>query len=459
MQAEAEEVEVEVLEIMEGMPPQMIALMRGEPTSAVAAMDAADVIAADSNAKRALAQEALRASDARLAAIMSKHERLNNALKTRSISHRGASVTVHARPEYPDVGYDECSDAILAMELEEAAAEVETALCDVERSQLRQELDEAEEKIAAAESFAETLASDMGAAVAEAEAHRREASEAKERLGAVIDERTEKVGELLNEIDYWHAVATEAQDGEKQAREELEKVRAELEAANTRQGVVASSSEEEEEEEEEKEKNGKKRQNGKKKTTRAAGKGGEEKELQLHAAMEAKDRELESLKMSLEEAKQAASAADEEMAALRRQAVDAAAVAEQAALASAAAAKEEDGAAKGRLEEAHSAANAAAEEASKAVSKAGGEVREAKMRALALESSVRNKDDELSAVKKQLEEAMEATSKSTAAAVEASYRLHKVEAEAEKAKLAAAAAALCVAKEMMTKMREQGVKF
>jgi chromosome segregation ATPase len=347
-------------------------------------------------AQRALAQQALQASDERLAAIMSKHERLEADMVSRAGGRRGASVgPVRARPEgasdagttyVEECSVEECSDVHLAMELAEAAAEAETALRVVENSRLQEALAAAEDARAAAEAFCETLAKDMGAAVAQAAMFKREASEAKARLAAEVDARTEKVGELLEEIDHWHEVAVRAQEGERQARED--KVRAELQVAAIKMGEGKGKTAGDETQEEEDD------------SLPPSMRG--KKELTVAATEAEAEEELEGLKKELEQAKKAAATADGEMATLRREAEEEAAAARAAAMAAMAAAAKEDGAAKGEMERAHAAAAAAAQDA---VDEAAEKLRWAEEVAAELKASVEDKDDELSAVRKQLQEA------------------------------------------------------
>ena len=120
----------------------------------------ASAAAAESETRHSLAEEALCASDERLAAVMAKHDQFQAKLKSRRM-RRGASVTVRARPEDPDVGFEECTDALLAMELKEAAADVESKMRDVEMTKLRDDIEVAKEMLECAEAFNQTLAEDM----------------------------------------------------------------------------------------------------------------------------------------------------------------------------------------------------------------------------------------------------------------------------------------------------------
>jgi chromosome segregation ATPase len=105
------------------------------------------------------------------------------------------------------------------------SAEEDAKKGEEERTRLAAELRGASQKLAAAV---------RGLDVAQ-----REAREAEDLFAAAADERAAKVKELVQEIDHWHDAATLAQEMEREAREELEGARAMLEETHEEASQMA----------------------------------------------------------------------------------------------------------------------------------------------------------------------------------------------------------------------------
>jgi len=536
-----------VPEVMQGMPAQVLA----PDASVAAALDVANAVAAEGNAHRALAQQALHASDTRLIAVMSKYDK--DGAMTEGLQS-GQAVTVRPTPDDAEC----CTDTHFALELAAAAADVETALCVVESSRMEEELAAALVKIVAAEAFAETLAKDMGLAVAEAAVFKREASEAKERLAAAVDERAERESELLEDLattvekitaaeafieelgQRTKMAVAEAAMFKRKASKAKEKLAAAVDARTEKESELshelAAASEKISAAEAFAETLAKNMEQAVAQATVLKREVSEVKE-RLREAVDAhvtKEGELLHDLAAAEKNTAAAEAFAETLAKNMEQAVAEAVVFKRAASEAkdrlAGAVDERAGKVSELLEEidhwhevairAQDGEKAAREELEKAMAEhqataealllgteetgvgeeieplplplagtdAGGgsrrtmEAKDEELEALKrelegtkktaaaaldemaelhrqAEEAAAAKEEELNSVRRKLVVARIATSKSTATAVEASYRFHKVEAEVKEMKLAVAAQALCAAKEMLMNMRARGVKF